>query len=40
MFKHRSSKFLGLLATIALAIVLSACGNSGSGSSDDGKTAG
>ncbi|PNZ30784.1 ABC transporter substrate-binding protein [Staphylococcus petrasii] len=39
MFKHRSSKFLGLLATIALAIVLSACGNSGSGSSDDGKTA-
>ncbi|PTF15908.1 glycine betaine ABC transporter substrate-binding protein [Staphylococcus devriesei] len=40
MFKRRSSKFLGLLATLALAIVLSACGNSGSGSgsSDDSKT--
>ena len=32
MLKRRSSKFLGLLATLALAIVLSACGNSGSGS--------
>ena len=30
MLKRRSSKFLGLLATLALAIVLSACGNSGS----------
>ena len=38
MLKRRSSKFLGLLAT--LAIVLSACGNSGngSGSSDDSQT--
>ena len=40
MLKRRSSKFLGLLATLALAIVLSACGNSGSssGSSDDSQT--
>ena len=39
MLKRRSSKFLGLLAT-RLAIVLSACGNSGSGSgsSDDSQT--
>ena len=38
MFKKSSFKVLGLLATLALAIVLSACGNGGSGSSDDGNT--
>ncbi|UDI77300.1 ABC transporter substrate-binding protein [Staphylococcus taiwanensis] len=40
MFRRRSSKFLGLLATLALVVVLSACGNggSGSGSSDDKNT--
>ena len=37
MFKKSSFK-VGLLATLALAIVLSACGNGGSGSSDDGNT--
>ena len=39
MLKRRSSKFLGLLATLA-AIVLSKRGNSGSssGSSDDSQT--
>ncbi|WP_251521899.1 MULTISPECIES: glycine betaine ABC transporter substrate-binding protein [Staphylococcus] len=30
MFKHRSLKILGLIATLALAIVLSACGNGSS----------
>lgn len=38
MFKKSSFKVLGLLATLALAIVLSACGNGGSGSSSDGNT--
>lgn len=38
MFKKSSFKILGLLATLALAIVLSACGNSGGGSSSDENT--
>lgn len=38
MFKKSSFKVLGLLATLALAIVLSACGNGDSGSSSDGNT--
>lgn len=35
MFKTRSLKLLGLFATIALAIVLSACGNGGGSSSKE-----
>ena len=38
MFKKSSFKVLGLLATLALAIVLSACGNGDSRSSSDGNT--
>ena len=38
MFKTRGFKLLGLFATIALAIVLSACGNGGGSSSKDGNT--
>ena len=38
MFKKSSFKVLGLLATLALAIVLSACGNGGNGSSSGGNT--
>lgn len=38
MLKSRVSKFLALLATLTLAIVLSACGNSQSNSSTQSKT--
>ena len=38
MLKSRVSKFLVLLATLTLAIVLSACGNSQSNSSTQSKT--
>ena len=38
MFKTRGFKLLGLFATIALAIVLSACGNGGGSSSKDDNT--